>query len=32
MGEEQIPRIKALFMKQMSSLNALVGYMAEQDT
>ncbi len=30
MGEEQMPAIKALFTKQMNSLNALVGYMAEQ--
>ncbi len=30
MSEEQIPQIKALFMKQINSLNALVGYMTEQ--
>jgi putative nucleotidyltransferase with HDIG domain len=30
MSEEQLPQIEALFLRQMNSLNALVGYMREQ--
>jgi putative nucleotidyltransferase with HDIG domain len=30
MSEEQMPKIEALFLRQMNSLNALVGYMTEQ--
>lgn len=30
LSEEQIPQIKGSFMKQLNSLNTLVGYMAEQ--